>query len=998
MTPERWAQVNDVLQRAMQLSPEKRTAFLDSACASDPSLRLKVESLLSAADDIRSGFLESRTEAELARGTRLGDYEIQSLLGAGGMGEVYRARDLRLRREVAIKVLPAYVSTDPERLRRFEQEAMAAAALNHPNILAVYQMGTYERAPYLVSELLKGETLREQLRRGRIALKRANDDAIQLARGLATAHEKGIVHRDLKPENLFVTKDGRLKILDFGLAKLMQARGSSVNSALTVGEETEPGLVMGTPGYMSPEQVRGKGIDHRTDIFAFGAILYEMLTGQRAFQKPTSAETMTAILNEEPVSISQVAPQVPPAMQRVVQRCLEKNPDQRFQSASDLAFALEALSDSGALSATATAQSMRAWRSTYLKIATGVLGAMMIAASAYLFLHRPAKLAEKDTVVLADFDNKTGDPIFDDTLKQALSLALTQSSYLHVLSDSRAAATLQLMRRPSSTPLTPEVTREVCERSSSKAWIGGSISNIGNAYIIGLKAVNCQSGDVLAQEQVTAATKEEVLDVLGQAAGKLRGELGESLANIQKFDVPLAQATTSSLEALKALSVGRKLSREIGTRAAIPFLEHAIELDPDFAEAYVSLGKNYLNLHEFARARELFTKAFSLREHASEGERFDIDSMYYKYVTGELESAVRVYREWLNSNPHNSVALGNLGRAYDATGRYEESAELNRQAQQESANVLGYGGYAWALMSLNRFADARSMIHSALDAKLDSGLLHAELYTLAFLARDSQAMSEQVGWSNKNSEAMLDILPLQTAAEAYSGHLRKSRELSHLTADSLERAGQREAASSQIVIVALREAQSGNLEEARRIIASVPQSQLGDDGESTAALALATAGDIAHAESLSDSLAKRYPKGTLVQFVILPTVQARIGLSRNALDKSIQLLHAAELYELTDSALGGCIYPAYIRGQVYIALKDGASAATEFQKILDHDGIVKTCETGALARLGLARAYVLQENTSKAKAAYEDFLTLWKDADPDIPILKQAKAEYGKLH
>src|SRR5215472_3216455 len=361
MTPERWVQVNDVLQRAMQLSPEKRTAFLDSACASDPSLRLKVESLLSAADDIRSGFLESRTEAELARGTRLGDYEIQSLLGAGGMGEVYRARDLRLRREVAIKVLPAYVSTDPERLRRFEQEAMAAAALNHPNILAVYQMGTYERAPYLVSELLKGETLREQLRRGRIALKRANDDAIQLARGLATAHEKGIVHRDLKPENLFVTKDGRLKILDFGLAKLMQARDSSVNSALTVGEETEPGLVMGTPGYMSPEQVRGKGIDHRTDIFAFGAILYEMLTGQRAFQKPTSAETMTAILNEEPVSISQVAPQVPPAMQRVVQRCLEKNPDQRFQSASDLAFALEALSDSGALSATATAQSMRAW-------------------------------------------------------------------------------------------------------------------------------------------------------------------------------------------------------------------------------------------------------------------------------------------------------------------------------------------------------------------------------------------------------------------------------------------------------------------------------------------------------------------------------------------------------------------------------------------------------------------------------------------------------------
>jgi eukaryotic-like serine/threonine-protein kinase len=617
--------------------------------------------------------------------------------------------------------------------------------------------------------------------------------------------------------------------------------------------------------------------------------------------------------------------------------------------------------------------------------------------ASYLYLHRSRKLTGKDTIVLADFTNTTGDSVFDDTLKSALSVALSQSPFLNVLSENKAAAILKMMTRPSDTKLTPDVARELCQRAGSKAYIAGSIASLGSQYVLELKAVNCQSGDVLAQQQVTAATKERVLDALDQAVGKLRGELGESLANMQKFDIPLAQATTSSLEALKALSVGRKNSREKGTRAAIPFLEHAIELDPDFAEAYVSLGKNYLNLHEYTRARELFTKAFSLREHASEDERFDIDSMYYKYVTGELESTVRVYREWVNSNPRNSVALGNLGRAYDAMGRYEESAELNRQAQQESSNVLGYGSYAWALMSLNRFAEARSTIQSAFDAKLDSGLLHAELYTLAFLARDSHVMSEQLAWSNKNSEAMLDILPLQTASEAYSGHLRKSRELSHLTADSLERAGQREAASSQFMIAALREAQFGNLQEARRIIASVPQSQLGDDGESVSALALATAGDIAHAESLSDSLAKRYPKGTLVQFVILPTVQARIELSRNALNKSIELLHSAELYELTDSALGGCIYPAYIRGQVYLALKDGGSAATEFQKIIDHGGIVKTCETGSLARLGLARAYVLMGNTSKAKAAYEDFLTLWKDADPDIPILKQAKTEYAKL-
>jgi serine/threonine protein kinase len=556
---------------------------------------------------------------DLRKGTRLGDYEVQSMLGAGGMGEVYRVRDLRLRREVAIKVLPTFVSSDPERLRRFEQEAMAAAAVNHPNILAVYQMGTHEGAPYLVSELLEGETLREKLRRGRIAVSKAIDYAVQIARGLAAAHEKGIVHRDLKPENLFVTKDGRIKILDFGLAKLTQAQGNSANSALTVGDETEPGLVMGTAGYMSPEQVRGQAVDRRIDIFAFGAILYEMLAGQRAFQKPTSAETMTAILNEEPTDISQLAPSTPPVLQRIVLRCLEKNHDQRFQSAFDLAFALDAVSDSGALSATVVSLPIRGSRKKwYLKMVALTVVALLIAAGASLYFHRPAKLAEKDTVVLADFDNKTGDPIFDDTLEQALSLALTQSSYLQVLSDNKVTAMLQLMRLPSSTSLTPEIAREVCERSASKAWLGGSISNIGNAYIIRLKAMNCRSGDILAQEQVTAGTKEKVLDALGQAASKIRGRLGESLANVQKFGVPLALATTSSLVALKAYTLGRKNAREKGTRAAIPFLEHAIELDPDFAEAYVSLGKNYLNLREFTRARELFTKAFSSRFTVSE--------------------------------------------------------------------------------------------------------------------------------------------------------------------------------------------------------------------------------------------------------------------------------------------------------------------------------------------------------------------------------------------
>jgi Tol biopolymer transport system component len=357
MTPERWQQVRDVLGKALELAPRERSDFLDSACSSDQSLRQEVESLLASSDDVRSDFLQSSSlRVTITAGTKLGDYEVKSLLGSGGMGEVYRARDSRLGRDVAIKVLPSFLSADSDRLRRFEQEARAAAALNHPNILAVHQMGTYQGAPYLVSELLEGETLRAQLNRGRLAVRKAIDYGVQIARGLATAHEKGIVHRDLKPENLFVSKDGRVKILDFGLAKLTQPQFSPENAELTLTKGTEAGMVMGTVGYMSPEQVRGQTADHRADIFAFGAILYEMLAGKRAFQKPTSADTMAAILNEDPPGISQVTANIPPALHRVVHRCLEKNPEQRFQSASDLAFALDALSESAGSGTSATSR------------------------------------------------------------------------------------------------------------------------------------------------------------------------------------------------------------------------------------------------------------------------------------------------------------------------------------------------------------------------------------------------------------------------------------------------------------------------------------------------------------------------------------------------------------------------------------------------------------------------------------------------------------------
>jgi eukaryotic-like serine/threonine-protein kinase len=599
MTPERWQQIHDVLEKALELAPSERSAFLERACSSDQSLRQEVEALLASSDDVRTSFLLqfSAPRVTLTAGTKLGEYEVRSLLGSGGMGEVYRARDSRLGRDVAVKVLPPFVSSDPNRLRRFEQEARAAAALNHPNILAVHQMGTHEGAPYLVSELLEGETLRKPIGRGRLAVRKAIDYGVQIARGLAAAHEKGIVHRDLKPENLFVTKDGRVKILDFGLAKLTQPQSSLGSSAPTQMGETEPGMVMGTVGYMSPEQVRGQTTDHRADIFAFGAVLYEMLAGKRAFQKPTSPETMTAILNEDPPGISQVAPDLSPSLQRVVHRCLEKNPEQRFQSASDLAFALDALSDSGSSSSANATNVVTGAGRRWKIIVPAVVAVLALSIGGYFvfFRHKP-KLTDKDTIVLADFANSTGDPIFDDTLRTALAVSLQQSPFLSVLPDSTVASTLQLMTRPVGTKLTTEVTRELCQRAGSKAYIAGSIGSLGSEYVVGLKAVNCQSGDTLAQEQVTAASKEKVLEALTEAASKLRSELGESLATVQKFDVRLAQITTPSLEALKAYTLGGQVEERKGSAAALLYYQRAIELDLNFAMAYIVAGNDYYNL------------------------------------------------------------------------------------------------------------------------------------------------------------------------------------------------------------------------------------------------------------------------------------------------------------------------------------------------------------------------------------------------------------------
>ncbi len=1014
MTPERWQQIHDVLAKALELAPGDRSAFLNQACSSDQSLRQEVDTLLASSDDVRSSYLQSSApRVTLTAGTKLGEYEVKSLLGSGGMGEVYRARDSRLGRDVAIKTLPSLLSADSDRLRRFEQEARAAAALNHPNILAVHQMGTYEGAPYLVSELLEGETLREPIKRGRLSVRKAIDYAVQIARGLAAAHEKGIVHRDLKPENLFVTKDGRVKILDFGLAKLTQPQTGSEHSALTQTEGTEAGVVMGTVGYMSPEQVRGQGADHRADIFAFGAILYEMLAGKRAFQKPTSPETMTAILNEDPPGISQVVPNLPPSLQRVVHRCLEKNPEQRFQSASDLAFALDALSDSGAASSASAANIVTSAGRRWKIIVPAVVAVLALSVGGYFVVfHHKAQLTDKDTIVLADFANSTGDPIFDDTLKTALTVALQQSPFLSVLPDSTVAKTLQLMTRPASAKLTPDVTRELCQRAGSKAYIGGSIGSLGSEFVVGLKAVNCQSGDTLAQEQVTAASKEKVLEALGETASKLRTELGESLATVQKFDVPLAEATTSSLEALKAYGLGQKASNEKGIAAALPYYQRAIELDPNFATGYSAVGGGYFSLGQPERASEYYTKAFQLREHASEREKLDIAAAYYRTATGELDKAAQTYQEEIESYPRLFRAYVHLATVYGEQGHYERATEIARQAVPLASNqVAPYASLAISTLPLQRFDETRQIIHEAQARKLDDFILQSALYALDFLGADPAAMEEQQQWFAGRPDYENDGLALASDTAAYGGHLGKARELTKRAVDSAIRADNKEAGAIWQENAALEQAAYGNPAEARQsaneAIKLAPTSQA---VEVEAALAFAMAGDTARAESVAQDLGKRFPLDTQMQSLWLPAIQAQLALDRKNPAAALNALQTASPIELGRISFlnnFSCLYHVYVRGEAYLAAGQGNAAAAEFQKIIDHSGIVWNCWTGALAHLGVARANALQAKTSqgadadaarvRALAAYKDFLTLWRDADPDIPILKQAKAEYANL-
>lgn len=1060
MDTKHWLQLKELFVAASDHEESEQHLFLEQASAGDESLVKQVEALLEYSkqpddsivslplqlvDDLSSHYqddLEAPDKSDspdAMAGRVLGRYRIIERIGAGGMGVVYKAEDTELGRYVVLKFLLEAVTDENasgsdqksapsvQGLERFRREARAASALDHPNICIVHDVDQLDGTPFIVMQFLPGQTLKQLISGKAMEADRIWELGIQIADALDAAHNAGITHRDIKSANIFVTERGEVKILDFGLAKFgassvagQRTQGFLQQMPAKLSSDTLslPGMALGTVAYMSPEQVRGEELGPPSDLYSLGVVLYEMATGILPFQGNTAAEIFDNILHEAPVPPSRLNPSLPKPLQHLICKSIEKAPDLRYQSADELRDELKRL------------QARYSSRHPLLPkiLLRAVLVLLVLGAGTAYFHFRGQKspaLTQQDTLVLGDFSNKTGETVFDETLKQSLRVKLEQSPFLKIVSDRKTQETLSLMGRPTDTKLTEEVAREACVRVGGKAFIEGSVSPIGSHYIVGLRAVNCQTSEALASEEDEAEGREKVLSAIDAAANRLRARLGESLASIHKFDKPLDQVTTTSLDALHAFSMGIAVRGTEGDAGVISYMKRAIGLDPNFATAYEGLGVAYFNSSQPTLGIAALKKAYELRERVSEREKLAIEALYYDDATGQADEAIKSYQLWHENFPREIFPYVNQAALHGRLGQHQLAVnELLEALHLGAHNPEIYFNLITAYINLDQLDKTDQVLTEAKAHNAEDISLTGVRYALAFLHGDHAEMQREVEAATGQPVVESWLLALDADSQAYEGRLEEARKLTHRAINSARHNGNEETALSYAAIGALREAEFGNWLLAKKQATAVLTQGDGQDVKVLGTLALARAGENAKALSLIRDLKRSFPLDALVNDYWVPAIQAAIETHRGHPSQAIEILEPLRRYDLATPPLqtNVVVYPVYLRGSAYLSAGQPERAEAEFQKIIDHRGLVGNYLFGSLAHLGLGRAYAMEagipvvavsgkpraeqhlrhaveraDALAKARSAYQHFFALWKDADPDIPLLKQAKAERARL-